>query len=48
MRGTVIQVLTKELINCTADVERTKPERINLQSGIPTVKRQSKQQMSYN
>ena len=32
-------VLTKELI--TADVERTKPKRINLQSGIPTLKRQS-------
>ena len=36
-------VLTKELIKCTADVERTKPNRINLQWGIPTLKRQSKQ-----
>ena len=32
-------VLTKELIEYTADVERTKPKRINLQSGIPTVKK---------
>ena len=31
-------VSTKELINCTADVERRKPKRINLQSGIPTLK----------
>ena len=36
-------VLTKELIKCTADVERRKPKRINPQSGIPTRKRQSKQ-----
>ena len=31
-------VSTKELINYTADVERRKPKRINLQSGIPTLK----------
>ena len=37
-------VLTKELIKCTTDVERTKPNRlINLQSGIPKLKRQFKQ-----